>query len=399
MKNTVIAIVVWCLLSALASAQSTKDLQKASRTLDVALQEKLEQTSKKNNLPAIWAGKFTLDQPDVLCVAGVRKFGEPEKAEANDVIHLGSCTKAMTAVLIAQLCTEGKIRLDSTLKEVFSDLKEVTESNWGDATLIELMQHRSGAPANMNYFAIEGKQSSSVVDNRRSILLRMVSGTRSKKRSFVYSNVGYIVLGHVIEKLEKKPWEQVIEERLFKPLDMQSASFGPVGLPDTLAPNSQVLAHRPWGHMEPISIMEAARLIFGGGSSGQLQPQQLDNARCLGPAGRAHMNMKDWSKFVLKFIEPEGKKELKISDEIWNQMLQPAPDMKDHERYAGGWIHIDNPPVGTGLFHNGSNTTWYCYAFAEETRKTCVLVATNVFNQAAQRECDDIARFILGSKE
>lgn len=368
---------------------------------ELALQQRLDKTRAEHDLPALWAGKFGLDGSSVICASGVRKLGEPDKAQPNDIVHLGSCTKAMTATVIGQLCTEGKLRLTSSLKEIFSDREELVGSNWGDVTVQELLQHRSGALPNLDYHACDRAFPDSVIDARRLLLQKLVKKRRAKDPSFVYSNVGYIVLGHIIEEIEKKPWEEVITERLFKPLKMESAAFGPVGSPDTSPIRTPVelelLAKRAWGHRESISLASAAEVLFSG-KPPRLEPLQIDNARCLGPAGRVHMNLRDWSKFVIHFADPKGYKALNISEEIWRELLQPAADTKDDNRYAAGWILIDNPELGNGFFHNGSNTTWYAYAFAVQSDRCCVLVATNVFSEAARRECDAIARFMLQPK-
>lgn len=361
----------------------------------LALQEQLDKKCSEHNLPALWAGKFSLDGSSVICASGVRKIGETEKVEPADIVHLGSCTKAMTAALIGQLCSEGKLRLTSSLKEIFTDMEELVESSWGAVTVQELLQHRSGAPANLDYDAYDRAFPDAVVDARRLLLKKLAVKRRPKNPSFVYSNVGFIVLGHVVEAIEKKPWEEVMAERLFKPLKIESAAFGPVGLPDALPARADVLPKRAWGHREPISLASAAQALLGVGAPPKLKPLQIDNARCLGPAGRVHVNMQDWSKFVIHFADPQGYKALHISEEIWQELLKPANDAKGEDRYAAGWILIDNPQLGSGLFHNGSNTTWYSYAFAVQSARCCVLVATNVYSEAARRECDAIARFML----
>ena len=47
--------------------------------------------------------------------AGVRKRGIAERITLNDRFHLGSCTKAMTATLVAMLAEEGKLNWTTTL--------------------------------------------------------------------------------------------------------------------------------------------------------------------------------------------------------------------------------------------------------------------------------------------
>ena len=364
----------------------------------VVLQAQLDKTCNEHNLPALWAGKFSLDGTSVVCASGVRKLGESEKAEPSDIVHLGSCTKAMTAALIGQLCSEGTLRLDSPLKEIFSDMPELVESSWGEVTVQQLLQHRSGALANLDYELCDRAHPDSVVDARRLLLQKLVRKRRPKNPAFVYSNVSFIVLGHVIEEIEKKPWEEVIAQRLFKPLQMESAAFGPVGLPDAMPARVDVLPGRAWGHREPISLANVAQALLGVGPPPKIEPLHIDNSRCLGPAGRVHVNLPDWSKFVVHFADPQGFKALNIKEEIWQELLKPAEGTNDEDRYAAGWILIDNPQLGKGLFHNGSNTSWYSYAFAVQSARCCVLVATNSYSDSARRECDAIARFMLKQK-
>lgn len=106
------------------------------------LKQKLIETCAENSLPGIWAGRFsTKSQPAIVEAAGIRKWDTPEQVDGDDTVHLGSCTKAMTSVIIGQLCTEGKLRLDSTLGEVFSDTAAVTETGWSEVTIQQLLQH------------------------------------------------------------------------------------------------------------------------------------------------------------------------------------------------------------------------------------------------------------------
>ncbi len=45
----------------------------------------------------------------------------------------------MTAALIGQLCSEGKLRLDTSLKEIFKDREDLAQSSWGEVTVQELL--------------------------------------------------------------------------------------------------------------------------------------------------------------------------------------------------------------------------------------------------------------------
>ena len=64
----------------------------------------------------------------------------------NDVFHIGSCTKSMTATLTAMLIEEGKLRWDTTIAEVFPELKGKMDQQYEAVTVEQLLKHRGGVP-------------------------------------------------------------------------------------------------------------------------------------------------------------------------------------------------------------------------------------------------------------
>src|SRR5262245_53130672 len=79
---------------------------------------------------------------------GVRKRDAAVPITAQDRMHLGSCTKAMTATLCAIFVEEGKLSWQTKLGEVFEDVE--MQPAWRDVTLEMLLTHRSGAPASLD---------------------------------------------------------------------------------------------------------------------------------------------------------------------------------------------------------------------------------------------------------
>src|SRR4051812_33875208 len=80
----------------------------------------LEAVRQKYHLPAIGSllirdGKITSK------IAGVRKVGDSTPATVDDQFHIGSCTKAMTATLLARYVEKGAIRWNETLAELFPE--------------------------------------------------------------------------------------------------------------------------------------------------------------------------------------------------------------------------------------------------------------------------------------
>src|SRR5215813_7178099 len=80
------------------------------------------------------------------CVAGVRKRGTAERITLDDRFHLGSCTKAMTATLVAMFVEEGKLNWTTTLGELFADAVKTMHPAWEKVTLRQVLAHRAGSP-------------------------------------------------------------------------------------------------------------------------------------------------------------------------------------------------------------------------------------------------------------
>src|SRR5215813_10233537 len=76
--------------------------------------------------------------------AGVRKAGTAERITLDDRFHLGSCTKAMTATLVAILVEDGKLNWTATLGELLADTVKPMDPAWEKVTLRQVLAHRAG---------------------------------------------------------------------------------------------------------------------------------------------------------------------------------------------------------------------------------------------------------------
>ena len=77
---------------------------------------------------------------------GTRRIGENIPVTVNDRFHIGSDTKAMTALLAAMRVEEGKLRWNSTVAEVFPELAEKMDPRLRSVSLEQLLSHTSGIP-------------------------------------------------------------------------------------------------------------------------------------------------------------------------------------------------------------------------------------------------------------
>ena len=199
---------------------------------------------KKHDVPGMAAAVVHNGEIVALGVTGVRTRGKPDKIAITDRFHISSDTKAMTAMLCGILVDEGKLKWDQTLGENFPELKKSMHRQYQAVTLEQLLTQRGGAPGELEKDELWGKlwQHKGTPTSARRLLLRGVTvkppeATPGEK--FIYSNAGVSIAGHMAEKVTNKSWEDLMREKIFRPLGMTTAGFGP---PGTRAKNNQPAA-------------------------------------------------------------------------------------------------------------------------------------------------------------
>jgi CubicO group peptidase (beta-lactamase class C family) len=155
--------------------------------------------------------------------------------------RLGSITKQFTSMLILQLVEEGRISLEGKLSDYLPYYREDTGKK---VTVHHLLTHTSGIPSytNLPNFMDEVSRDPYGVEE---FVKKYCSGDLEFEPGarFNYNNSGYFILGAVIEKIAGRPYEKVLEEKIFRPLGMKNSGYdrhGPI-LPDRAAGYEQSL--------------------------------------------------------------------------------------------------------------------------------------------------------------
>ena len=342
----------------------------------------IDELRKKHNLPGLMAGYFKKEGDFVLKVSGVRKAGTKDLLQADDPMHIGSCTKSMTATLIGLLVDEEKLRWDSSLGEIFPEDEIIQKSSYAKATVEQFMDHTSGAPADLDDLRHVNPlhpsspvhwQTLPVTEQRRRLVTFLAQQPLAKKPpSYHYSNVGYIILGAIIEKIRGHSWEAEIQKKIFDPLEIKSSGFGPP---------SKLQAFAPFGHSRIGSLLVDA---------------ERDNPPIYGPAGTLHMSMADWVKFLRLHLLPDqdldgfvNANDLAPFIHIRWKTLRHLHSPKEGADYAGGWLVTERPWAGGRvLHHSGSNTYWYCVVWLAPLQNRGFIAASN-FGLDAAKACDE----------
>ncbi len=321
---------------------------------------------QQHDVPGMAAAVVRKGETVALGVAGVRTRGKPDMIAPDDRFHIGSDTKAMTALLCGILVDEGKLKWSQTLGETFPELKKSMHPQYQAVTLEQLLTHRGGAPGELEKDALWGKlwQHKGTPTSARRLLLEGVTSKPPEAapgEKFLYSNAGVAMAGHMAEKVTGKSWEDLMREKIFRPLGMTTAGFGP--------PGTRLKNEQPRGHKADGSPVEP-----GPGA---------DNPVAIGPAGTVHCSIADWAKFVATNL-PSAKTPL-VKPETLEKLHTPAPGQP---KYAMGWLIADGQPWagGPALTHAGSNTMWFAVAWLAPNRDFAVVVACN---QANDKACND----------
>jgi len=285
--------------------------------LDTILQEE----RKRLACPGIVAGFIDAGNKPQIASVGIQRVGSDTPLHVTDAMHLGSCTKALTALLIGDAIGAGQLRFKTTLG-AFSPVWK--KSPWADRTIDDVLRHEAGLPENAKWWCLAGTGLAVTAQRRDVLNTKWLDGSkRTTRGKYAYSNVGYVVLGSVIDTVYGMPYEDVVQLRIARPNLLQSTGFG-----------------------NPPSV------------SGHQQAQQgylsttLDNPPVMNSAGRLHMSMGDWLQTASlhtdsrSFLPQDVRKQLQFSSVDGG--------------YAGGWIVTKRSwAAGPALTHAGSNTFWF----------------------------------------
>ncbi len=296
-----------------------------------------------------------------VAVAGRRSHDSDVVLGEDAPFHLGSDTKAMTAVLLATFVQDGQLDLDALLSTLLPDLP--IDERIAAASLRDVLGHRAGLTDDaLDMGALYAATDASAA--RADAVADALAAPGGPVGEFVYANVNYMVAGLVSERIGGDSWEQLITTRVFEPLGMACGFGAPIG-PDV-----------PLGHT----------------ATGEVVPEDApvtDNPPAFGPAGTVHCSMGDWAKFAAAVLAGLQGRDTALLDATTVEDL-----FNDDHDYVAGWSRIT--VVGDTIYaHDGSNTVWYARALLIPDRHEALLIASNTGEASAVTAMDAIPEQLL----
>ncbi|MBV8829317.1 MAG: beta-lactamase family protein [Acidobacteriaceae bacterium] len=257
-----------------------------------SLNPSLDPYLKGFGLPALAAAVFRNGDIIACGAVGTRRAGQQIPVTINDRFHLGSDDKAFTALLAGQFVEAGKLSWNSTLADVYPELKAKFNSEFAKITLQQLLSHSSGlSDKSLLDLAYRSYQQEGNLNDVRYWIVQETGAKpldHPRGSRFDYSNLGYTIAGAMLERVGNKSWEELIEERIIKPMALATAGCGPQ--------SSLGKVDAPLGH-----------LLIDGKLKAMLAGPNGDNPLIMGPAGTLHISVLDFAKWVA-WNAGEGKR-------------------------------------------------------------------------------------------
>ena len=323
------------------------------------LESSIRQLRSETGLTGVAAAVMTDGRLKGVAVSGERRRGMGIAVTVDDRWHAGSIAKSMTATLIAVLEHEGKLSIDAALPALLPEIEMA--GGWRSCTLHDLLTHTAGVPADfpVKVLKVWPDTAEELVAARRRFIAEILGAEPESPggEEFSYSNVGYSIVGHIAETIGGAPYEALMAQKVFIPLEMKSAGFG--------APKGGKPNEEPLGHMKLLWFRFAVDPF----------DRHADNTPVMAPAGGVHLSIRDLARYGAVHLEgARGTAASLLPQESWQRLQTPYL-----EDYAYGWVRYKRREWAGGplLWHNGSNTLWYALLMLLPAKNTVLAFATN----------------------
>jgi CubicO group peptidase (beta-lactamase class C family) len=349
----------------------------------------LEPVRVKYGLPALAAATMRAGQLKSSGACGVRALGTSVPVSVQDRFHLGSDTKAMTALLCGMAVEAGKLRWESSLGEVLGGSVQGMNPKLAAVTLEQLLSHSAGIPSDTEEMKKLYFNTDAFDFNLTPLRLRMLTAWKANApvstpgTAFHYANFGYLIAGAMLEHATATAWEELITRRIFEPLKLTTAGLGAQATPGKL--------DAPVGHN--INDDGSVTPMYWGAAA--------DMPPALGPAGNAHMSVLDFATWAAwnaggarrgpALVRPETLARIHRGHVDTGKIPDAKPGTPTEGRYAMGWGVVKWPSMKNPVLqHNGSNSMNLAKVLVDPVADLAVTVVTNYPGPKAEEALSEV---------
>jgi CubicO group peptidase (beta-lactamase class C family) len=335
------------------------------------------------NAPGVMFGAVWRDGTSVRRAAGKADLRSGRKVTPATPFAWFSVTKLFTATAVMQLSERGRIDLDAPVSRYLPETHLRRDGR--EATVRELLSHTSGMPNPLpiTWIHLAGEPGPGIDGMIRQRIgtepkLDSVPGTKS-----AYSNLGYVLLGKIVERVSGTQYERYVEDNVLSPLGCHASGFA-------------VTADRATAYQEKWSFMGlAARWMvdsrfIGGTVDGywELHPFTVDGAPHGGLNGPVDCLLR-FGRMTL--MDGEGENGRVLAPESVRTMLKPTATRDGRPTAVGLAWHvgkIDGEPFAN---HTGGGGGYVAELRIYPRRGYAVAVLAN----ESSFSTDELARVVV----
>jgi CubicO group peptidase (beta-lactamase class C family) len=289
---------------------------------------------------------------------GVANLEKNQPAEPETVYRLWSVAKVFTALETLRLVEDGLVDLDTPITDYIPGF--VIQSRYpdpGQITIRSILTHRSGLPRNgCQWVELNPNVLGDLVTSLEDCYQTYPVGYRYK-----YSNIGFDLLGYLVEEMRGVPFLDYLRDELLLPIGMGDSAFLRQHLPD------------------PLEIAPGYEYY-----EGEYYPNEQGDITSV-PSGNLYATIEDMGEFV-KFIFRDGEasgEQLIAPETLAAMFIEQASSGRDPQSMGLGWK--TSRVLGTELlvWHDGgpSEGTGALVAFLPDRKLGVVLIANgNTFD-------------------
>jgi len=286
--------------------------------------------------------------------------------DKNTIFQIGSVSKLFTSSLLEYLVQENVIKYSDTVRTILPPSAKLSD-DIGKVTVYELATHTSGLPREpvtlkqlrffINY-ELTGKNLYGYMDKAWLYDYLKTTKIKNKSHEFIYSNIGYGILAQLIEVKTGKPFQNLVTEKIFTPLNMKDTTF---------SLSQEQHKREAIGHVgdQPYFMRRNTPL------------EPWDMGEVMAPTGGSYSTVTDLLIYA-KHTLAMGNSPL---DQILARTTERLVKQQDGESSALGWtISVSGDDHTIITYKHGMTSGYSAYIGMDMANKIAVVVLCSSFN-------------------
>lgn len=342
------------------------------RKQTLPLIEKVKKKYKVNGLSIALVDRGELVWAEGFGYADIRRR---KKATAETIYRIGSVSKPITATAVMQLAQQKQIDIDKPLKTYLPEfnVRSRFQATAEDVTIRNILSHHSGLPTDLRKGMWTDTPIESVTKQLHSEFLAY-----PPDMIFNYSNIGYTLLGHMLQKLSGSEFSSYMAEHLLRPMQMHSTGY---------------------------RVREDMQSKLSRGYKGK-RAVRLPNIRDL-PAYSMYSNVLDLSRFMRAYLSEgtlDGKAVLspETVNEIFTVQNMDVPLDMSIQNGLGWYVEYGSVKGAHRVVRHGGDTMLFCsevMMLPDDGLGVVVLANTKGSGSVIRKLANRILKFALKQKQ